>query len=74
MLVLPPPFPWPTAFSLGDLLIAAGIIVLLQGPIKLPKLSMMEAPHLRGRGKGGLAVGKTTTEKQERISYESQKP
>lgn len=34
-LVLPPPFPWPTAFSVGDLLIAAGIIVLLQGPIFL---------------------------------------
>jgi hypothetical protein len=32
ILVLPPPFPWPTAFSLGDLLIAAGIVVLLQGP------------------------------------------
>ena len=31
-LVLPPPFPWPTAFSLGDLLIAIGIVVLLQGP------------------------------------------
>ena len=35
ILVLPPPFPWPTAFSVGDLLIAAGIIVLLQGPISL---------------------------------------
>jgi hypothetical protein len=32
MLVIPPPFPWPTAFSLGDLLIAVGIVVLLQGP------------------------------------------
>jgi len=32
MLVLPPPFPWPTAFSLGDLLLALGIVVLLQGP------------------------------------------
>jgi hypothetical protein len=30
-LVLPPPSPWPTAFSAGDLVIAAGIIVLLQG-------------------------------------------
>ncbi len=35
ILVLPPPFPWPTAFSVGDLFIAAGIIVLLQGPISL---------------------------------------
>lgn len=32
ILVLPPPFPWPVAFSLGDLLIAVGIVVLLQGP------------------------------------------
>jgi hypothetical protein len=32
VLVLPPPFPWPTAFSLGDLMIAGGIVVLLQGP------------------------------------------
>jgi Family of unknown function (DUF5317) len=31
ILVLPPPFPWPTAFSLGDLIIATGIISLLQG-------------------------------------------
>ena len=37
-LVLPPPFPWPTAFSLGDLLIAVGIVVLLQGPMTLPRL------------------------------------
>jgi hypothetical protein len=31
ILVIPPPFPRPTAFSLGDLLIAVGIVVLLQG-------------------------------------------
>lgn len=31
ILVVPPPFPRPTAFSIGDLIIAAGIIVLLQG-------------------------------------------
>jgi hypothetical protein len=30
-LVAPPPFPRPTAFSIGDLVIAAGIVVLLQG-------------------------------------------
>lgn len=36
-LILPPPFPWPTAFSFGDLMIAVGIIVLLQGPIFLPR-------------------------------------
>lgn len=29
ILVLPPPFPWPAAFSLGDVLIAVGIGVLL---------------------------------------------
>jgi hypothetical protein len=28
---LPPPFPKPVAFSLGDLLIALGVVVLLQG-------------------------------------------
>ena len=31
ILVIPPPFPRPTAFSVGDLLIASGIVVLLQG-------------------------------------------
>jgi hypothetical protein len=31
LLVIPPPFPRPTAFSVGDLIIAAGIIVLMQG-------------------------------------------
>jgi len=29
ILVLPPPFPWPTAFSLGDVLIGIGVFVLL---------------------------------------------
>ncbi len=42
-LVLPPPFPWPTAFSAGDLLIAAGIIVLLQG---------VSGPDTAGRNMG----------------------
>ena len=31
ILALPPPFPWPAAFSVGDLIIAAGVVVLLQG-------------------------------------------
>ena len=43
ILVVPPPFPWPTAFSLGDLLIAAGIIVLLQGPRALAKPVLTES-------------------------------
>jgi hypothetical protein len=73
MLVLPPPFPWPTAFSLGDLLIAAGIVVLLQGPVKWPRAAMLLAFHLRGRLKGGMAAAKTRTEEQERVSYEAQK-
>ena len=49
ILVLPPPFPWPTAFSVGDLLIALGIIVLLQGPVSLP------IPARRDRGLEGQA-------------------
>ncbi len=32
ILVLPPPFPRPTAFSLGDGLIAIGVVVLLLNP------------------------------------------
>lgn len=31
-LVVPPPFPWPTAFSPGDLAISIGIIALLLAP------------------------------------------
>jgi hypothetical protein len=38
ILVLLPPFPWPTAFSLGDLLLAFGVGVLLQGPRNLVRL------------------------------------
>jgi hypothetical protein len=35
ILILPPPFPWPTAFSVGDLIIAMGVVVLLasSGPV-----------------------------------------
>jgi hypothetical protein len=32
VLASPPPFPWPTAFSAGDLILAAGIMVLLAAP------------------------------------------
>jgi hypothetical protein len=31
-LAVPPPFPWPTAFSVGDLILAAGIVALLVAP------------------------------------------
>ena len=31
-LAIPPPFPWPTAFSAGDLILAAGIVALLAIP------------------------------------------
>ena len=48
ILVLPPPFPWPTAFSVGDLLIAAGIIVLLQGPISYPERAPIADNRLLG--------------------------
>lgn len=41
ILVIPRPFPRPTAFSLGDLLIAIGIIVLLQGLGARPGLAVM---------------------------------
>ncbi len=43
ILVLPPPFPRPTAFSVGDLLVAAGILVLLQGPGGLRKPATTES-------------------------------
>ena len=36
VIVLPAPFPWPVAFSLGDLFIAVGVMVLLQGPSSQP--------------------------------------
>ena len=32
ILILPPPFPWTAAFSVGDLLIGAGIVWFLQTP------------------------------------------
>ncbi len=37
ILVLPPPFPWPTAFSVGDLFIALGIAGLLCCPQSSPR-------------------------------------
>jgi len=52
IIVLPPPFPWPTAFSLGDLIVAAGIVWLLQGPGVLPNPSRGESRAVKY-----LAVG-----------------
>jgi len=43
LLVVPPPFPWPTAFSLGDLIMAVGIVVLLQSPGPAPTLATEES-------------------------------
>ena len=43
ILVLPPPFPRPTAFSVGDVLIAVGILVLLQGPADRQDLIVQRA-------------------------------
>jgi hypothetical protein len=40
ILILPPPFPWPTAFSLGDVLIGIGIVLLLQGSTNRSTSSM----------------------------------
>jgi hypothetical protein len=37
VLAIPPPFPWPTAFSAGDLILAAGIVVLLVAPESILK-------------------------------------
>ncbi len=42
ILVVPPPFPWPTAFSVGDLLIAVGIVVLLACPPTAPATAAAE--------------------------------
>jgi hypothetical protein len=63
-LVLPPPFPWPTAFSPGDLLIAAGIVVLLQGPVTLPRPILASALQAHGQS------GRMTSERQKEITID----
>ena len=45
ILVLPPPFPWPTAFSLGDIFIGLGIVVLLQGPRSSTEAAIAQTSH-----------------------------
>ena len=49
VLVLPAPFPWPTAFSLGDLLLAAGIVGLLQGARPEHEPAPFAVPGVRHR-------------------------
>ncbi len=43
-LLLPSPFPKPTAFSLGDVLIGIGVIALLQGPGRLRASPVEQRP------------------------------
>ncbi len=69
VLVLPPPFPWPTAFSVGDLLVALGIVVLLQGPVYL------SVPGRRDRGlKGRTGLNAYLSISREGTKNESQEP
>ena len=46
ILVLPSPFPWPAAFSLGDLIIAIGIIIILQGSPSNLRVLAIESKHV----------------------------
>jgi hypothetical protein len=69
ILVLPPPFPWPAAFSVGDTLIALGIVVLLQGPVYLP------VPGRQDRGlKGKADYNAYLSISREGTKNESQEP
>jgi hypothetical protein len=73
ILVLPPPFPWPTAFSAGDLMIAVGIVVLLQGPILRPG----SVPGKDCRSQAGQRPGGSFTVhklREEVSTNESQEP
>jgi len=69
ILVLPPPFPWPAAFSVGDMLIALGIVILLQGPVYLP------VPGRQDRGlKGKTGLDAYLSISREGTKNESQEP
>ncbi|MFN2166003.1 MAG: DUF5317 domain-containing protein [Anaerolineae bacterium] len=57
ILILPPPFPWPTAFSLGDLLLGFGVGVLLQGPRNLVRLVAGGQASLLAKGVDGEMPG-----------------
>lgn len=57
VLVLPPPFPWPTAFSLGDIFLALGVGVLLQGPRNLVSLAARNQARPLSRGADGEMSG-----------------
>jgi hypothetical protein len=62
IIVLPPPFPWPAAFSLGDLIVAAGIVWLLQGPGVLPNPNRDESRSLRYLVDGVATMGSGSTQ------------
>ena len=65
ILVLPPPFPWPTAFSLGDALIGIGIVVLLQGSTRRPERGTTGKYSSRAEEKPGGARGAPAKKKEE---------
>ena len=68
VLVLPPPFPRPVAFSLGDLLLAFGIGVLLQGPRNLIRLSSTDEGWVSPFGPDGEMPGLGSSQRMERQS------
>jgi hypothetical protein len=43
IIVVPSPFPWPTAFSAGDILLSVGIFILLQVPGTLARSVAVES-------------------------------
>ncbi len=71
MLVIPPPFPWPTAFSIGDLLIALGIVVLLQGPAEPAQAALAEDPLPQATARGCLTPKLNHTSPKEVTIHEA---